>query len=234
MGGQACVFYGAAQFSRDTDLAIVADAANLGRLRRAFEDLRAQVIAVPPFALSFLRRGHAIHFRCYHPDAMKMRVDIMSSMRGVDAFPKLWKRRTSIETSEGIQIDLLSLPDLVRAKKTQRNKDWPMIQRLVEVLYFENRDDPNPSQIRFCLLELRTPELLVEVAGRFPSACQRLVPSRRLLTYAARGDLKNLAIALFEEETREREKDTRYWLPLRSELEKLRRARLRKQNQNEN
>ena len=28
MGGQACVFYGAAEFSRDTDLAIVADAAN--------------------------------------------------------------------------------------------------------------------------------------------------------------------------------------------------------------
>jgi len=26
MGGQACVFYGAAEFSRDTDLAIVADA----------------------------------------------------------------------------------------------------------------------------------------------------------------------------------------------------------------
>ena len=27
MGGQACVFYGAAEFSRDTDLAVVADAA---------------------------------------------------------------------------------------------------------------------------------------------------------------------------------------------------------------
>ena len=34
MGGQACVFYGAAEFSRDTDFAILADAANLARLRR--------------------------------------------------------------------------------------------------------------------------------------------------------------------------------------------------------
>lgn len=33
MGGQACVFYGAAEFSRDTDLAILADAANPARLR---------------------------------------------------------------------------------------------------------------------------------------------------------------------------------------------------------
>ena len=32
MGGQACVFYGAAEFSRDTDFAIHADAANLNRL----------------------------------------------------------------------------------------------------------------------------------------------------------------------------------------------------------
>ena len=29
MGGQACVFYGAAELSRDTDFAILADAANL-------------------------------------------------------------------------------------------------------------------------------------------------------------------------------------------------------------
>ena len=32
MGGQACVFYGGAEFSRDTDIAILADAANLARL----------------------------------------------------------------------------------------------------------------------------------------------------------------------------------------------------------
>ena len=51
MGGQACVFYGAAEFSRDTDLAIVADADNLARLRRALDSLQAEVIAVPPFVL---------------------------------------------------------------------------------------------------------------------------------------------------------------------------------------
>ncbi len=35
MGGQACVFYGAAEFSRDTDLLILADPANLARLEVA-------------------------------------------------------------------------------------------------------------------------------------------------------------------------------------------------------
>ena len=33
MGGQACVFYGAAEFSRDTDLAILARSENLERLQ---------------------------------------------------------------------------------------------------------------------------------------------------------------------------------------------------------
>ena len=58
MGGQACVFYGAAEFSRDTDLAIVADVVNLARLRRALDDLQARVIAVPPFGLKYLRKGN--------------------------------------------------------------------------------------------------------------------------------------------------------------------------------
>ncbi|HEV2392696.1 MAG TPA: hypothetical protein VG146_10080 [Verrucomicrobiae bacterium] len=48
MGGQACVFYGAAEFSRDTDFAIHANAANISRLRKALAELRAELIAVPP------------------------------------------------------------------------------------------------------------------------------------------------------------------------------------------
>jgi hypothetical protein len=37
MGGQACVFYGAAEFSRDTDLLILAEAENLQRLDGALD-----------------------------------------------------------------------------------------------------------------------------------------------------------------------------------------------------
>ena len=98
MGGQACVFYGAAEFSRDTDFAILADAANLARLRQALADLQAELIAVPPFELKYLRRGHAIHFRCQHPEALRMRVDVMSKMRGVDAF------RQTLETAHDHRI----------------------------------------------------------------------------------------------------------------------------------
>ena len=61
MGGQACVFYGAAEFSRDTDFALHADATNLERLQAAMRELQAVVIAVPPLTLENLRRGHAVH-----------------------------------------------------------------------------------------------------------------------------------------------------------------------------
>jgi hypothetical protein len=232
MGGQACVFYGAAEFSRDTDLAILADADNIARLRMALKALQAELIAVPPFRIRHLRSGLAIHFRCRHPDAAGMRVDLMAKMRGVDAFPKLWSRRTTIELPDGTPCQLLSLPDLVLAKKTQRDKDWPMIRRLVEAHYFTNRTSPTPVQIRFWMRELRTPELLVEIAQTHESACRRLAKERPLLHFAGRGMLPELEHALQSEESAEREADRKYWLPLRAELEKLRHAKYRSQTIN--
>jgi len=228
MGGQACVLYGAAEFSRDTDLVILADAGNLSRLRRALAALQADVIAVPPFRIQHLRRGHAIHFRCRHPDLLRMRVDVMSRLRGVERFAALWRRRTTISLPDGFSFNILSLPDLVRAKKTQRDKDWPMVRRLMEAHYFQHRDHPTPARIRFWAFELRSPELLIEVARRHRRACERAARQRPLLRPAARGDQMALEAALREEEAREREADRRYWQPLRAELERIRRQRFRR------
>ena len=222
MGGQACVFYGAAEFSRDTDFAILADAANLARLRKALADLRAEPIAVPPFELNYLRRGHALHFRCQHPEALRLRVDVMSKMRGVDSFAKLWERRTTLELPGGTKCDLLSLPDLVQAKKTQRDKDWPMIRRLVEAHYFSHHARPNAAQLKFWLLELRTPQLLQEVAHNHTRLARRLAARRPLLVPAVSGGLALLEHALLAEENHIRAEDKTYWSPLLKELENLR------------
>ncbi|MBI1841960.1 MAG: hypothetical protein HYR88_14065 [Verrucomicrobia bacterium] len=156
---------------------------------------------------------------------MRMRVDVMAKMRGVDAFPKLWKRRTIVELLDGTKCDLLSLPDLVQAKKTQRDKDWPMLRRLVEAHYFQNSAKANPARVRFWLRELRTPELILEVARHYAAIGRRLAPARPLLTHAFSGDRVELERGLGAEESVERELDRRYWLPLRAELEKLRHAR---------
>ena len=232
MGGQACVFYGAAEFSRDADFAILASPANLSRLRRALDELKAEVIAVPPFELKYLHKGHAVHFRCQHPEAAGIRIDVMTRMRGVAPFPKLWSRRTTLTLPDGTGCELLALPDLVQSKKTQRDKDWSMLRRLVEANFFQHRARPNPAQVRFWLLELRTAELLIEVARRHAKLCRALVRTRPLLVLAHSGKAEGLADALAEEENREREADRRYWQPLRLELESLRYARLARRRRN--
>jgi hypothetical protein len=225
MGGQACVLYGAAEFSRDVDFAILASLRNLEALRAAMLDLHAEVIAVPPFEAAYLRKGHAIHFRCHAPEADGLRVDVMSRMRGVDSFGKLWQRRTTVHLSDDTQFDLLSLPDLVQAKKTQRDKDWPMIRRLVEADFFERRETAAAADVRFWLRELRTPEILLEVAAAHPELCRQLARARPLLRVALSGNESALVSALAREEAKTREADRRYWAPLRRELEKLRHDR---------
>ena len=151
-----------------------------------------------------------------------MRVDLMSKMRGVDSFAKLWKRRTVIELPDRTKCDLLSLPDLVQAKKTQRDKDWPMIRRLVESHYFSHHAEPGAAQIIFWLIELRTPQLLLAVAQAHANLARRLATKRPLLRHAASGKLAQLERALADEETRVRAEDKAYWRPLLKELERLR------------
>ncbi len=218
------MLYGAAEFSRDTDpprRTLHASSENLELLRVALRHLQARRIALPPFNQSFLQKGHTIHFRSYHPDAFRTRLDVMTVMRGVDAFEELWKRRTQFVLPEGGSVELLSLPDLVRSKKTQRDKDWPMIRRLIEANYV-NAENPSDEQIEFWLMESRTPRMLVELAQRYREQAESLIPSRPLLANACTGEESSVENDLEEEQKLEREADRRYWKLLFQELEELR------------
>lgn len=100
-----------------------------------------------------------------------------------------------------------------------------MIRRLVEAHYFQNQDRPTTKQIKFWLRQLRTPALLIEVAQSHPLSCQKLFTERPLLIKATSGQADELEQALLEEELAERERDKRYWSPLKKELERLRHAK---------
>ncbi|CAN5563699.1 hypothetical protein BH18VER2_BH18VER2_08380 [soil metagenome] len=224
MGGQACVFYGAAEFSKDTDIILLAEPENLERLRGALGELEARQVYVPGMEIEALRRGHGVHFKCEHPDARGIRIDVMSNLRGLDSFEKLWERRTTIEDRAGDIYDLVGLDDLVLAKKTQRAKDWPMLARLVEANYVEHRDNPSEKQISFWLRELRTASYLIAVANAHPDLAREQVNHRPLLAFALVQDFASLETALLEEERAERERDRAYWQPLKRELEQMRRG----------
>ena len=218
MGGQACVFYGAAQVSKDVDLLLLADAANYDRLQVALEQLTARRIAVPPFDPNALARGHAVHFRCAASGVEDLRLDLMTRLRDLPGFATLWERRTVLADADGMEFNLLSVPDLVAAKKTQRTKDWPVIELLVSIHYRENHAAPQPDWITFWLREARAPELLAELVARFPAETGALAAHRPLLRLAQAGELEALRPALDAEVRTEQAKDRAYWAPLKAEL----------------
>lgn len=224
MGGQACVFYGAAQVSKDIDFTILAEETNFKRLRAALSDLEAERVAIPPLTAGALERGHAVHFRCKAPGVEGLRVDVMAKMRGVPDFATLWERRTTFGDDEGAVFNLISIPDLVLAKKTQRSKDWPVIELLAAIHHRENANAPNASWILFWLKEIRTPELLIELANTYPAQARELQEKRPLLAHALAGDIESVRLALDTERQVEQALDRAYWEPLRREMEVFRRA----------
>ena len=223
MGGQACVQYGAAEFSKDIDFAILCDDANLAALARTLRELHATLIAVPPFDRRHLEIGQALHFRCCDGPAKGMRIDVMSRMRGVAPFPDLWERRTTVTLHDGICIEVLGLRDLVQAKKTQRDKDWPMIARLVEVHYLNHREESTLAQREFWFRELRNAGLLSTLAAEFADEAAALAPERPAIAAALMQ--QDIAQSLRDEEERERAADRAYWEPLKKQLEELRRRK---------
>jgi len=228
MGDQACVFYGAAQFSKDINFLILAEDENFEGFHAALGELKATRIAVPGFDPRVLDRGHAVHYRCKATGVEGLRVDIMTKLRDLPDFSILWDRRTTIIESDGQKIDLLSVPDLVNAKKTQRMKDWPMISALVEGHYDQYTSEPNPSRIDFWLRESRVEDRLIDLVVRFPAEAAAMAASTRpLLTLAITPDLPRLREALDAEVRAEQEKDRIYWEPLKREMEEFRRAERR-------
>lgn len=222
MGGQACILYGAAEFSRDVDLAVDPSQESLELLREALDGIPAEPVFVPPLSSRVLGLGHACHFRSKAPEDHRLRIDILSVMRGVDPFPSLWDRRQEIELPGAGRMAVLALPDLVLSKKTQRDKDWPMVRRLIEADEIRHRASPPPGRVEFWLREARTPELLRDLAARHPARAAEVSLLRPALAAAAAGDIAAAARALETEERAERERDREYWAPLRAELERWR------------
>jgi hypothetical protein len=218
MGGQACILYGAAEFSRDIDIAILASDQNLDRLREALAELGAETVFVPELGKDVLLKGHACHFRIHVPEAEGVRLDVMSAMHGCDSFEQLWKRRRTLSLPAVGRIQVLALSDLVKAKKTQRDKDWPMVRRLIEVDFHNRPRRPSRQQIQFWLREARTPGLLVELCRRYPGMARRISGVRPPVSWAMESDLKRTEATLRVEEDFLRADDRAYWQPLREEL----------------
>jgi hypothetical protein len=223
-GGQACILYGGTEFSRDADIVVVLSEGNLDALRRALGDLDAEQVFLPPLGADVLRRGHACHFRCRHVEARGVRLDVMAVLRGCDPFPQLWARRTEVDLPGVGPVPVLSLRDLVRSKKTQRDKDWGHVRRLVEADYLARLREAAEDDVRWWLAELQTPTYVMDVVRTHPHLVGGIA-SRPWLAAATQEGETAVEERLLEEQRRIRAEDRAYWAPLREELERMRHGR---------
>jgi hypothetical protein len=99
-----------------------------------------------------------------------------------------------------------------------------MLARLLEADYAAHKKEADNRRLEFWFRELRTPELLMELAKHFPDQAKILAQERPLLSDALVRNDKALRDKLRAEEDAEREADRLYWLPLKRELERLRQA----------
>lgn len=222
IGGQACIIYGAAEFSRDTDIIILCNNDNLNTLRKTLSELKAAQIFFPPLELKYLKKGHACHFRCHAKGVENLRIDIIGKLRGCSNFETMWNRRTTAVLSNSLKIDILGIADLVKCKKTQRDKDWFMLNRLVENDILLNQPNANEGKIKWWFLECRSTETLFNLVQKFPGYIDNCIKERPLLKYVKENNKETLEKMLYEEEVLERNKDEQYWAPLKKELSKLR------------
>ena len=221
IGGQACILYGGAEFSRDLDLMLATAPGVLPRLEQALSELQAELIAVPPLRSELLERGHAVHFRCRRADVAGLRLDLMTKPPRLPDLDAIWQRQTVLAL-EGGPISVVALEDLVATKKTQRDKDWATIGMLVEADMVTHHAAADEAHVAFWLREARDADTIIELASAFPHATQAASVGRPLLHAAVGRDRGTLELELAVEQIRGKQADRDYWAPLRSELEQMR------------
>lgn len=166
--------------------------------------------------------GQPCHFRCHNKDVENLRVDVLSILRGCDPFDQLWKRKNTVSLKSGEIINVISLRDLVQSKKTQRDKDWFMLKRLVDNDIFLHKKNPSKDHLNWWFKECRNLEILIKLVNQYPDAAQKSVKDRPLLMAAIQSKREKLKEKFEQEENLERQKDREYWAPLKKELESLR------------
>jgi len=165
--GMACVEYGLQQSTKDTDWIIAPE--DLGKLRGLFERLETgspgcrvmyRSLFGAPLDFEFLSHGWTSHLLVHDPDGSEHKVDIFG------APPRLvsWAADdTGLATRHVV----------AQMKKTDREKDWPMVDSIAWQLW-ESR---SPE----ALLHIQDQRKLIEVWEKTTGADHRALAQRRPL-----------------------------------------------------
>ena len=135
ISGQACVLYGASQFTEDVDLWVQPASSNLESFLRAMARVRAVVYKLtPPITLKYVRKGHGFHFRI----GADLFLDMMGHPPRVGAFLAAFSRARKFKTDWGT-LRVSAPEDLVLLKRTNRPGDYEAISNLVRLRVVEDK-----------------------------------------------------------------------------------------------
>lgn len=130
ISGQASILYGAATFSEDVDIWLRPTLPNARRLLRALASQRARVYKLtPPLTFRNMRFGHGFHFTLPR-GTDTLFLDVMATPPRVGPFGEARRKATLMRGPFGA-VPVVSVPDLVELKKTQRFVDYDVISNLV-------------------------------------------------------------------------------------------------------
>jgi len=225
IGGQAAIAYGAAQFTRDADFWVNPTKTNLVRLRQALKELKTTLRFLPPLRLSYLKKGHGIHFRFKYDDR-EFLIDILGKAPRVSGFTAALKEAERIDW-HGLSVPILDIRRLLATKKTDRERDYLAIQSLAEIVFEQaKRDEIIRETAMFWLIEeSRTPQHLQIISREWKGGKQAsLISGRPAAILAAQGKrLSEIQKTLDLEKDRLKKANREYWRPLVAELRQLKR-----------
>jgi hypothetical protein len=223
ISGQACILYGASQFTEDLDLWIQPTSQNLLSFLRAMARVKARVYKLtPPLQVGYLRKGHGFHFRI----GRELFVDVMGRPPRVRGFAAAFSRAREFPTDWGV-LPVTAPEDLVLLKRTNRPGDYEAVSNLVRFRVLEDQEDP--AVLRWALLNTFDVADLVEFAvlardilRKWPErpALDALLPLTRS-SRSFEGRIERAARLLAVEMGEVQEQGRRYWRPIVAELKKL-------------
>ena len=235
ISGQATVLYGATEFTEDLDIWVAPDQENLDRLLATLRRLNARVGPLTPcLTEQNARFGHGFHFVVTEPDGHSWPVDVMGQPPRVGDFDSAFSDALALLPSLP-KLKTIDPMRLVALKKTDRDRDYSVIARLVELTVEDwlRRGIPTPAQMRWACAEARSVTPIMQL-WRLPGfreafdACAR--PCLRVIAGVLRPDKPlddeslDRFVAALDEEKRQYQQDSRaYWRRIVDDLKKLRR-----------
>jgi hypothetical protein len=168
-----------------------------------------------------LARGHTAHFDVPLTGSASVRVDICTRPARILDVGGLVERATFQTLSHGTEVAIMGLDDLVQTKKTQRLKDWAVIENLMDV-DMVRAGPADTVRVSFWLREARDPEVLVRLAEAAPGLAAALPRAHHVIDAARSGDVEATGAALLTEQAAGMAADRAYQRSLTAELEAMR------------